>query len=62
MIVQEKISDNLIKTTSDCNLKIRQLETGIEYSSAVDIVPCDYTYEETTERVDEEYFIRHKSN
>ena len=62
MIVQEKISDNLIKTTSDCNLKIRQLETGIEYNSAVDIVPCDYTYEETTERVDEEYFIRHKSN
>ena len=26
---------------------IRQVETGIEYSEAVDIIPCRYTYEAT---------------
>ena len=26
---------------------IRQVETGAIYSEAVDIVPCEFTYEET---------------
>ena len=37
----------LIKHESDCGKIIRQKETGREYSSAVDVVPCKYTYEET---------------
>ena len=51
MIVQEKILDNLIKTTSDCDLKIRQIETGHIYDSAIDIIPLKYTYEETEEKI-----------
>lgn len=37
----------LIKHISDSGKMIRQIETGREYSSAVDVIPCKYTYEET---------------
>ena len=37
----------LIRHKSDSNKFIRQVETGIEYASAVDVIPCRYTYEET---------------
>ncbi len=37
----------LVKHESDCGKMIRQVETGREYSSAVDVIPCKYTYEET---------------
>ena len=32
---------------SDAGYKIRQIETGVLYDDALDIVPCPYTYEET---------------
>ena len=37
----------LIMHKSDNNKFIRQVETGVEYVSAVDVIPCKYTYEET---------------
>ena len=37
----------LIRHESDSGKMIRQVETGREYSSAVDVIPCRYTYEET---------------
>ena len=37
----------LIMHKSDNNKFIRQVETGVEYVSAVDVIPCRYTYEET---------------
>lgn len=37
----------LIKHESDSGKMILQVETGREYSSAVDVMPCRYTYEET---------------
>ena len=43
----------LVRHESDADVYIRQIETGIEYAVAVDVVPCRYTYEET-ERVIEE--------
>lgn len=36
-----------IRHFSDEGYKIMQVETGIIYDDAVDIVPCRYTYEET---------------
>jgi hypothetical protein len=33
---------------------IRQVETGIEYSSAVDDFPCRYSYEETDKLIENE--------
>lgn len=32
---------------------IRQVETGVEYSDAVDIIPCRYTYEATDKPIEE---------
>jgi hypothetical protein len=48
MIIEEYIEDNTrVRHYSDENLKIRQIETGIIYDDAVDVIPCKYTYEET---------------
>lgn len=50
MIIAKEIEVNgrsLIKHESDSGKMIRQIETGREYSSAVDVIPCKYTYEET---------------
>lgn len=43
----------LIKHQSDNNKFIRQVETGKEYASAVDVIPCRYTYEETDKEIPE---------
>lgn len=45
----------LIKHESDSGKMIRQVETGREYSSAVDVVPCRYTYEETEKDIERRY-------
>lgn len=41
----------LIKHESDLGKMILQVETGREYASAVDVIPCKYTYEETEKDV-----------
>ena len=46
MIIEQKISDNLIIHYSDCEKMIEQVETGVVYSEAVDAYPCRYTYRE----------------
>lgn len=38
---------------SDAGLKIRQVETGIMYDDAIDVMPCRYSYEETDEPIKE---------
>ena len=58
-----KRSDNviLVKTYSTENFYIRQVETGLEYTEAIDIgekvgedyKPTKYTYEETDKPIDE---------
>lgn len=47
MIQIEKINENFVKTYSDSDYKIRQIETGRIYINAVDRLPLKYTYEET---------------
>ena len=44
----------LIKHESDSGKMIRQVETGLEYTSAVDVIPCRYTYEETEKDISDE--------
>lgn len=39
---------------SDAGRKIRQVETGIVYDDAVDVMPCRYSYEETDEPIEED--------
>ena len=49
MIQVEYLRDGtLIRHYSDTGIMILQVETGIEYEEAVDVVPCRYTYEETS--------------
>lgn len=46
-VVEEKMNDNLVHHYSDEGCYILQNETGIKYSDAVDVIPCQYTYTET---------------
>lgn len=48
----EKINERLIRHFSDEGCYIKQVETGIEYSEAVDVIPCKYTYEETDKPIE----------
>jgi transcriptional regulator of NAD metabolism len=61
MIISKEIEINgrtLIKHESDSNKIIRQIETGREYSSAVDIIPCRYTYVETDKPIEKNEYIK----
>lgn len=52
MIIEEKLNERLVKHSSDLGVYIRQIETGVEYASAVDVIPCRYTYEETEREIE----------
>ena len=53
MIKTEFLNDGtLIKHYSDEGFMLLQVETGVKYSDPVDVVPCAYTYEETSELID----------
>lgn len=53
MLVKEITEKGLVHHYSDANKYIRQKETGIEYSDAIDIDPCPYTYEEIDKEIEE---------
>lgn len=55
-VIAEKIKvgeRTLIAHKSDNKKYIRQVETGREYVTAVDVIPCRYTYEETERDIPE---------
>ena len=57
MVVREfyttrKDGVNLYRTYSDSNMYIRQIETGAEYSEAIDVEDAPYTYEETNKAIE----------
>ncbi len=54
MIVEEKLNERLVRHYSDKNVKIKQVETGHLYDEAVDLIPCQYTYEETAIPVEQD--------
>ncbi len=53
MLVEEIISETLVKHYSNEGFKILQKETGLLYIEAIDIIPCKYTYEETNISIEE---------
>lgn len=54
MIQTELLKDGtLIRHYSDSGMMLIQNETGIEYFEAVDVVPCKYTYSETTNPIED---------
>ena len=55
MIQTELLQDGaLIRHYSDSGKALLQVETGIKYNDAIDVVPCPYTYEETEPEILEE--------
>ena len=54
MIVTENLENDRIRHYSDNGMKIRQVETGVVYDDAIDVLPCKYTYEETDEPIESE--------
>ena len=46
-ILTEMMAENVIRHYSDAGVKLRQIETGMIFPDAVDVVPCAFTYEET---------------
>ena len=53
MIVEEILNERLVKHYSDKGMKLKQVETGLVYDEAIDLIPCKYTYEETNEIVEQ---------
>lgn len=57
MIKQEKkkVGEHYFTHTySDSRFYILQVETGVKYDEAYDVIPCRYTYEETSEKIETE--------
>ena len=53
MAIQTEMINDRIRHYSDKDLKILQVETGIDkYDDAVDEVPCPYHYEETDKPIE----------
>lgn len=46
-MIQTELIGGGIRRYSDRGMKIRQVETGILYDEAIDLVDATYTYEET---------------
>ena len=53
MIIVE-ILETRERRYSDQGVYIRQVETGALYEDAVDVIPCNYTYEETDIPIEDE--------
>ena len=45
MIKGIRISENLVKHYSNSGMYIKQVETGVEYAEAIDIIPCECSVE-----------------
>ena len=53
MIKEQQVSEDCVRHYSDQNLKIRQIETNLLFNDAIDVIPCQFTYEETNEPIEE---------
>lgn len=58
---EQQLNDRLVRhwasdseTGEEATHYLRQIETGILYSEAVDVIPCRYTYEATEAPVERE--------
>lgn len=54
MVIEEILSEQFVRHYSDRGMKLKQRETGIIYDEAVDLIPCQYTYEETHETAEQD--------
>jgi hypothetical protein len=50
-IINEKLIRHYAEDNQGNKYYIKQVETGIEYAEAVDVIPCKYTYEITEKKI-----------
>ncbi len=61
MIVEEILKGSkFVRHYSSAGKMILQVETGEEYSDAVDLMPCKYTYTETDKNIEESEWKTHE--
>ena len=54
MIIAEEIDNMVVRHYSDRGVMLRQVETDTLWPDAVDVLPCQFTYEETDVPVPDE--------
>jgi hypothetical protein len=54
MVIEEVLNERLVRHYSNKGVTLLQVETGIEYDEAVDVIPCRYTYDETENKIEGE--------
>ena len=55
MIVEEKVlieGRDFMKRYSDAGFMMRKVNTSEVYAEAIDLLPCNYEYEETNEKIE----------
>lgn len=52
-IIKEKLIRHYAEDEQGNKYYIKQVETGIEYPEAVDVIPCRYTYVVTDKKIEE---------
>ena len=51
--IDEEGNEHIVEIEGDFYY-IKQIETGIEYDEAIDVMPCRYTYVVTDKKIEEE--------
>jgi hypothetical protein len=51
--IDEEGNEHIVEIEGDFYY-IKQIETGIEYEEAIDIIPCKYTYMVTDKKIEKE--------
>ena len=54
-ILSELVPTNCIRHYSNLNVKLRQIETDELFNDAIDLLPCQFTYEETDIPIDDSF-------
>lgn len=50
-VLEEQVSEMCVRHYSDKGLRLRQVETGILYDDAVDMISCRFLYKKTNEPI-----------
>lgn len=52
-IIKEKLIRHYAEDENGVKYYIKQVETGIEYDEAIDVIPCRYTYVATNKKIED---------
>lgn len=52
-IINDKLIRHYAEDSQGNRYYIEQIETGVEYEEAVDVIPCRYTYVVTDKKIEE---------